>query len=101
MIARIWHGRVPTEKADAYYELLQRTGIPDYRNTEGNRGVYVLRRTEGPVTHYTLISFWESLEAIKRFAAIICWCLRARRTSARFKGRPSFSCTASARLRPR
>ncbi len=68
MIARIWHGRVPSEKADAYYDMLMRTGIPDYRATQGNRGVYVLRRTEGDVTHYTLISFWESLDAIKRFA---------------------------------
>lgn len=68
MIARIWHGRVPTEKADMYYDLLMQTGIPDYRATAGNRGVYVLRRTEGDVTHYTLISLWESLDAIKRFA---------------------------------
>jgi heme-degrading monooxygenase HmoA len=65
MIARIWHGRVPKEKAEAYYEFLLRSGIPDYRATEGNRGAFVLRRTEDNVTHYTLISFWESWDAIK------------------------------------
>ena len=68
MIARIWHGRVPTEKAEEYYQFLLQSGITDYQATPGNRGMSVLRRTEGAVTHYTLISFWESIDAIKRFA---------------------------------
>jgi heme-degrading monooxygenase HmoA len=68
MIARTWHGRVPTDKADVYFEYLQRTGLADYANTDGNRGVQVLRRAEGDVTHYLLITLWESMEAIRRFA---------------------------------
>lgn len=68
MIARTWHGRVPAVKADAYYEYLLRTGVPDYRRTAGNRGVYVLRRKEGAVTHFLLISLWDSLECIRAFA---------------------------------
>jgi len=47
LIARTWHGRVPVAKADAYFAYLQRTGIPDYKRTPGNRGVYVFRRIEG------------------------------------------------------
>jgi heme-degrading monooxygenase HmoA len=68
MIARTWHGRVPESKAEAYYEYLQRTGISDYHKTPGNRGVFVLRRTEGGVTHYRILTLWDSVEAIKRFA---------------------------------
>ena len=68
MIARTWHGRVPADKADAYYALLVRTGLADYAATPGNRGVHVLRRTEGPITHFLLLTFWESLEAIQAFA---------------------------------
>ena len=68
MIARTWHGRVPTSKADEYYQYLLRTGLADYTATPGNRGLQVLRRTDGEVTHYLLVTFWESLEAIKRFA---------------------------------
>ncbi|HEU5014316.1 MAG TPA: antibiotic biosynthesis monooxygenase [Roseiflexaceae bacterium] len=68
MIARTWHGAVPTEKADAYHQYLLRTGVPDYRKTPGNQGVYVLRRTDGDVTHFLLMTLWESLEAIKAFA---------------------------------
>ena len=68
MIARSWHGRVPTAKADLYFQYLQRTGLADYAGTPGNRGVFVLRRTDGDVTHYLLTTLWESLDAIKRFA---------------------------------
>ena len=68
MIARAWHGRVPAEKADAYAEFLNRSGVPEYRATPGNRGVYVLRRIEGEVAHFLLITLWTSREAIRGFA---------------------------------
>lgn len=68
MIARTWHGAVLTTKADAYWDYLNLTGLPDYRATAGNKGVTVLRRTEGDVTHFLLITLWESVEAIKAFA---------------------------------
>jgi heme-degrading monooxygenase HmoA len=68
MIARTWHGVVPEAKADEYYAYLQRTGIPDYRATAGNRGVYVLRRVEDGYAHFLLVTFWESLDAIRAFA---------------------------------
>ncbi len=68
MIARTWHGRVRASQADAYHQFLLRSGVPDYRGTPGNRGVYVLRHTEGDVAHFLLVSLWDSLEAIKRFA---------------------------------
>jgi heme-degrading monooxygenase HmoA len=68
VIARAWHGRVPTVKADAYHAYLRRTGLPDYLSTPGNRGVLVFRRTEDSVTHFVLTTFWDSVEAIRRFA---------------------------------
>jgi heme-degrading monooxygenase HmoA len=68
VIARTWHGRVPAAKADAYHEYLLRTGVADYVKTTGNCGVYVLRRQEGEVAHFLLITHWDSVEAIKGFA---------------------------------
>ena len=68
MIARIWHGRVPASKGDAYYAYLLETGVPGYAATQGNKGVQVLRRTEEGVTHFMLVTLWESVDAIKRFA---------------------------------
>ncbi len=68
MIARTWHGVVPASGADEYYAYLLRTGVPDYQATPGNRGVYILRRIEGDYAHFLLMTFWESVEAIKAFA---------------------------------
>ena len=68
MIARIWHGQTAAEKADEYLEYLNETGVPDYRGTEGNRGVYVLRRIEGDRAHFLTVSFWGSIEEVKSFA---------------------------------
>ena len=68
MIARSWHGRVARARADAYARYLERTGLADYRASPGNTGVVVLRRDDGAVTHFTLVSFWESMDAIRRFA---------------------------------
>ena len=68
VIARTWHGRVPTSKADAYQTFLERTGLADYAKTPGYRGVLVLRDGEPEVTHFTLTSFWDSVDAIRRFA---------------------------------
>lgn len=68
MIARTWHGRVPAAKATAYEAYLHRTGLAGIAATPGNRGLLLLARTTGDVTHFLLTSLWDSLDAIKRFA---------------------------------
>lgn len=68
MIARIWHGTTRPEKADSYLDYLNRTGIPDYRQTAGNLGAYVMRRMENGVAHFFTLTFWDSYDAIKQFA---------------------------------
>ena len=68
MIVRIWHGVTAAAKSDAYLDYLEVTGVPDYRATEGNLGVYVLRRIEDDRAHYLTVSFWESMGAIEGFA---------------------------------
>ena len=68
MIARMWHGRVPTAKAEAYRAFTNGRAIPDYQSVRGNLSVFVLERTEGDVTHFMTLTFWEDLESIKGFA---------------------------------
>ena len=68
MIARLWHGRVPSPKAEAYRAFLNSRAIPDYRSVPGNLSVHVLERREGEVTHFITLTFWEDLEAIRAFA---------------------------------
>lgn len=69
MIARIWHGEIAPERADEYLDYLNRTGVPNYRATEGNRGVYVPRRVEEDRAHFLTVSLWESMEKIQGFAS--------------------------------
>jgi heme-degrading monooxygenase HmoA len=68
MIARTWHGITEASKANEYLDYLNKTGVPEYRATEGNLGVYVLRRIDGNKAHFLLLTLWESEDAIKRFA---------------------------------
>jgi heme-degrading monooxygenase HmoA len=68
VIARIWRGRTPAAKAEAYVEYLLATGLKDYRAVPGNRGVRVLRRIEGEVAEFLVVSFWESMDAVRAFA---------------------------------
>jgi heme-degrading monooxygenase HmoA len=68
MIVRMWHGRVPTAKADAYREFTNKRAIPDYQSAQGNISVHILERREGDITHFIALTFWESLEAVKGFA---------------------------------
>jgi heme-degrading monooxygenase HmoA len=68
MIARIWHGVTPVAQSDEYVEYLNKSGLADYRATEGNRGVYLLRRVEGDQAHFLTLTFWDSKEAIREFA---------------------------------
>ena len=49
MIARVWHGVVPVEKAEGYGRYLadSELGVRAYRAIRGNRGVSLLRRSAG------------------------------------------------------
>jgi heme-degrading monooxygenase HmoA len=68
MIARMWHGITPTSKADEYLEFLKHRALPDYRSVPGNLAAHILRRSDGDITHFTTLTFWESLQAIEAFA---------------------------------
>jgi hypothetical protein len=68
MIARIWRGAVPVSKGDEYLGLMGKIALPEYRATPGNRGAWCLQRTEGDVTHFEMLTFWDNTDAIKHFA---------------------------------
>jgi len=53
-----------------YLEYVKRTGIEEYRSVEGKRGQYILRKIDGDgdITDFTVLSFWESMDAVRAFA---------------------------------
>src|SRR5205823_14406044 len=68
MIARIWRSRTRESDLNTYFDYVQRTGLKDYVSTSGNRCVWVLRRVYEGKAEFTLISLWDSWDAIKAFA---------------------------------
>jgi heme-degrading monooxygenase HmoA len=68
MIARIWRGVTREADKDTYFEYLQKTGLKEYASIPGNQGVWVLRRVDDGKSEFTLISLWDSWDAIKAFA---------------------------------
>ncbi|MEH2360695.1 antibiotic biosynthesis monooxygenase family protein [Nostoc sp.] len=68
VVARIWHGQTLTNKAEEYYKYLTEAGIKKIQSIPGNLGAQVFRRTNGTITEFTVISYWESRNAIRAFA---------------------------------
>lgn len=66
-VAREWKGRVAPAGADEYHRYLL-GGVAKLRSTRGCLGVQVMRRDEAGAVGYTVISYWESREAIKAYA---------------------------------
>jgi heme-degrading monooxygenase HmoA len=68
LIARVWAGRTPASKADEYYSYLVEAGIKKIQAIKGNLGVQVFKRIDKDIAEFTVISYWESLDAIRKFA---------------------------------
>ena len=68
MIARTWRGETAVSDADAYVAYLEQTGLAAYRATPGNRGVHLLRRDLEATTEFVTLTFWDDLDAVRRFA---------------------------------
>jgi heme-degrading monooxygenase HmoA len=68
MIARVWRGATRAEDAEAYLEYLDRTGHPGYRHVTGHRRTMTLRRLYEGRAEFVVMSFWDSLDAIRAFA---------------------------------
>ena len=68
MIARIWRGHTRAADAEAYTRLIERTGLVDYQATPGNLGAAILRRTTNGTAEFLVLSLWEDMTAIRKFA---------------------------------
>src|SRR5690349_7206418 len=69
MIARIWRGIASgTRNADAYERHVTKTVLPSLSSIPGHRGARVLRRPDGARVEFLVVTFWDSIDAIRRFA---------------------------------
>ena len=68
MIVRLWHGRVDAARADEYAAFMRERAAPDYASVEGLQKLMFLRRIDGDEAHFLLVTHWDSIEAIHKFA---------------------------------
>ena len=65
-IARIWRGRTTAAKADAYALYLYEEGVRPLADKA--LGVQMFREDREGETEFVTISYWETVEAMSRFA---------------------------------
>ena len=68
MVARIWHGRTLAEKADEYRQYLFEVGVKKIATLPGNRGVQMMMNRTAEKGEFMVISYWDSIDAIKGYA---------------------------------
>ncbi|SRR5258706_6484670 len=69
MIARTWRGvEESNEKARAYLRHLEDKVLPALQKIPGHRGVRVLRREDSGRVEVLVMTFWDSMDAVRRFA---------------------------------
>jgi heme-degrading monooxygenase HmoA len=68
MIARLWRGYSTPEKANGYRVILLRQILPHINKSDGFGGNFVLERKINGEVEFLIITFWESMDAVRQFA---------------------------------
>ena len=68
MISRHWKGIAKPGEADNYIEHLRTDTFPKLSKINGFISASILRRTVEQGTEFLIITVWESIESIERFA---------------------------------
>lgn len=69
MIARLWRGVARTAAdADAYERHVTQTVFPSLASIPGHRGARVLRRASGEQVEFLVMTTWDSMDAVRKFA---------------------------------
>lgn len=68
MIARIFHGWTPRERADDYQRHYETEVTEHLRSVSGFVGAQLLRRDEGEGVQFTSITWFADLAAVRGFA---------------------------------
>jgi heme-degrading monooxygenase HmoA len=68
MIARMWTARATASGAERYLEFFSGTLVPQLAAIDGHRGAEVFSRDADSEIEITVLTFWESMESVTRFA---------------------------------
>jgi heme-degrading monooxygenase HmoA len=67
-ILRLWRARSTVDKSDEYVQHATKKVFPKLRAIEGHRGTYLLRRVVDGAIELVVLTLWESMEAVRKFA---------------------------------
>ena len=68
VIVRSWSARATPEGVESYRRHFQSDVLPRLKAIPGQRGAFLLSRAEPTATELLVLTFWESMEAIRAFA---------------------------------
>jgi len=68
MIVRTFNARATPEAAPAYMRFFRETLVPSLARIAGHRGALVFDRPDGSEVAITVLTFWESMDAVRSFA---------------------------------
>jgi heme-degrading monooxygenase HmoA len=66
-IARIWRCRANAAEANAYSKHFRDKVLPELDSIPGFLGAMLMRREDGEVVEYTVLTRWVSIDVIRRF----------------------------------
>lgn len=67
-ILRLWKGRATAAKAGDYVRHASKTVFPEVQALPGHRGAYLLRRSVDSSVEFTVLTLWDSMDAVRGFA---------------------------------
>jgi uncharacterized protein len=70
MIVRMWKARSTVEKSGEYIQHARGRVFPALRAIAGHRGAYLLRRAVDGGVELVVLTLWESMEAVRKFAGL-------------------------------
>lgn len=68
MIARTWKCMASSENVEKYVEHFEQSVFPELNHLSGFQEAYILRHDLGDVVELTVMTLWESMDAIRSFA---------------------------------
>jgi heme-degrading monooxygenase HmoA len=64
----MWRGVAIQERANDYIKHLQQSVFPALHQIDGFKEVYLLRRNSSDGVEFVVLTLWESMDAIRKFA---------------------------------
>jgi uncharacterized protein YciI/heme-degrading monooxygenase HmoA len=67
-VLRMWRGNSTPQKSRDYVEHVTSKVFPALQAIDGHRGAYLLRRSVDDAVEFVVLTLWESMDAVRKFA---------------------------------